>query len=489
MSNRSFRKTTALALAAMLVFGTFMLTGCGKSYEYILGDVEWLSTYKESSADTETKTIKDTFYYSDDWFADEPSSENPELALASMQLVASCVSDGDGNTGAAFLKDMGFEEIGYSGFGSSDPDDCSYTWASKTVGDRKLVAVVMQSVNNSTKLRNKVWKQNFTVNDPGSAEPSGEHYAYAKAVDKAVDDVAALSGGDPATYWITGQSRGGAIANVLAARLSGKADGAKIFAYTFEAPATVDAEAAGNYKFIHNYICSDDIVTHIPLWGMTRYGVMHDLKTKETSEGLDEALEALGSDATGMKARIVTDDVVARLAENLEAKVPSRAEYSAERTDSWTDADGVSHKLTYSYQEAFVRLMDLVFRENSSASLLEGLSAKRGDLEGAIGDLADGVRLENSGDDPSAEYWEATKSLYSVLNEVSGGELPVSEEDLYEVVTVAAPVLVTIPEDGGEPDTELLTDVIGYNRELIYSHQFDTIIARLKILAPAPEKQ
>ena len=55
------------------------------------------------------------------------------------------------------------------------------------------------------------------------------------------------------------------------------------------------------------------------------------------------ALEALGSDAAGMKARIVTDDVVARLSENLEARVPSRAEFSAERTDSWTDADGKKH--------------------------------------------------------------------------------------------------------------------------------------------------
>ena len=132
--------------------------------------------------------------------------------------------------------------------------------------------------------------------------------------------------------------------------------------------------------------------------------------------------------------------------------------------------------------------MDLVFRENSSGSLLEGLAAKKGDLEGAIGDLAEGVKLEAGGNDPSAEYWEATGSLYAVLSDVSGGEMPISEEDLYKVISVAAPVLITIPEDGGEPDTELLTDVIGYTRELTYSHTFDTAIARLKVLAPTPEK-
>ena len=77
MNNRSFRKIMTLVLITLMTFGTFMLTGCGKSYEYIFGDVEWRSTYKEKASDTETKTIKDTFYYSDDWFSDDPSSENP----------------------------------------------------------------------------------------------------------------------------------------------------------------------------------------------------------------------------------------------------------------------------------------------------------------------------------------------------------------------------------------------------------------------------
>ncbi|MBR3124110.1 MAG: hypothetical protein IKF42_01575 [Mogibacterium sp.] len=487
MGKRSFRRVMALMLVMLMTAGTFMLTGCGKSYEYIFGDVEWLSTYKEKSSDTDTKTIKDTFYYSNDWFSDNPSSENKELALASMQLIASCVNDDADGTGAAFLRNMGFEEVGFSDFASDDPGDCNYTWARRSVGDSTLVAVVMQSVNRDWKLRNKAWKQNFTVNEPGNPDPSGEHYAYAEAADKIVDDVTALAGEGPATFWIMGQSRGGAIANVLAVRLQEKLDKAKIFAYTFESPATVDANDAGSYKNIHNYICSDDIVTHIPMWGMTRYGVMHDLKTKETDGKLAETLEALGSDAAGMKARIVTDDVVARLSENLGTMVSSRAEYSTERTDSWTDSEGKSHELTYSCQDAFVKLMDLVFNENSSGSLFERLASKKGDLEGSIGHLVEGVKAGAAGKDPSAEYWEAATAMYAVLNDTDGG-LPISEEDLYEVLRFAAPALITVPEDGGEPDAELLTDVIGYNRELIYSHQFDTIIARLKILAPAPKK-
>lgn len=487
MDRKTIRKLTAFSLALMMAFAALMLSGCGKSYEHIFGDVEWLSTYKEKSSDPE-ETIKDSFYYSDDWFSDDPYAENKELALASMQLAASCVTDEEDGMGAVFLRSMGFEEIGFSDFRSSDPDDCNYTWARKTAGDRTIVAVAIQSASSDPKIKNKGWKQDFIINEPGSADPSGEHYAYGKAADKVADDIAALAGDGDTAFWITGQSRGGAIANVLAVRLQEKLDTAKVFAYTFEAPATVDAEAAGSYKNIHNYICSDDLVTHIPMWGMTRYGVTHDLKTKDTDEGLADALEALGSDAAGMKPRIVIDDAVDRLSANLEARIPSRAEYSAERTDSWTDADGKKHDLTYSYQDATAKLMDLVFRENSSGSLIEGLASKKGELENAIGYLTEGVKAESAGGDPTADYWEAARGLYAVLSKVDDGGLPVSEEDLYKVVRLAAPVLITIPKDGGEPDAELLTDVIGYSRELTYSHQFDTIIARLKILAPTPEK-
>ncbi len=485
---RHRRKAAALVMTLLLAAGTAALSGCGRSYEYITGDVEWYSTYKADDSAPGMSTVKDSFYYSDDWFRDDPARENRELALASMQLAASCVKDDPDGCGAEFLRSMGFEETGFSGFGSSDPDDCSYTWGRKDTGDGTIIAIAIQSSSDDQKAKNKAWKQNFTVNDPAVQEPSGEHYAYGKAADKVIDDIASLAEGG-AAVWITGQSRGGAIANVLAARLPEKLGDAKVFAYTFESPATVDADSvSGDCKYIHNYVCSDDIVTLIPVWGMTRYGVMHDLKTDETDEGLDDALTALGSDAAGMKARIVTGDAASALARNFEDKVPSRAEYSKERTDKWTDEEGIAHEVTYSYQEALVKLMDLVFREDSKASLLNGLSAHQSELSGTIDLLKEGVKKENSGADPAADYWAATEGMYAVMSKITDGDLPVTEEDLYKVLSFAAPVLISVPEDGGEPDTELLTDVIGYSRELTYSHTNDTLIARLKILAPAPEQ-
>ena len=155
MGRKSYRKYAVIVMVMLMAVMTVMLSGCGKSYEYTSGDVEWLSTYKEKSSDTEAKTVKDTFYYSDDWFADDPGSENSELALASMQLTAACVSDEDDGMGAEFLRSMGFEEVGFSDFESDDPDDCNYTWARKTAGDRTIVAVAIQSTSTDPGIKNK----------------------------------------------------------------------------------------------------------------------------------------------------------------------------------------------------------------------------------------------------------------------------------------------------------------------------------------------
>ena len=486
---KGFMKRKLLCVTITVLFSV-LLCSCGNSYEYINGNVDWYSTYSE----TKGTLIHDTFYYSDDWFGTNPSKENGELALASMQLAASAVTDEDNGAGAAFLRSMGFEEVGFSGFADADSDGFSYTWGRKTVGsgsdECSLIAVAVQSASFDMNIRNKGWKQNFTVNDPQGGDFDGEHYAYARAVEKEIDGIAALAGAGNVKFWITGQSRGGALTNILAAKLPDKlGDRNKgIFAYTFEAPATADADTAGKAgcKYIHNYVCNDDIVTMIPVWGMTRYGVTHDLRTKKTDSGLTDELSKLGSEAADLKPRIVAEKSAQRIIANFEAKIPERADYSAARTADWADSKGENHKITYSYQEAFTDLMNVIFSGDESGSILKALAAKKNDLAEAEDHLAQGVIQEKSGKDPYAEYWEGSVCMYEVLKEASGDEGPViDKETLFKILSLAAPVLIEIPEDGSEPDLELLTDVIGYNKELTYSHQFDTLIARLKILAPA----
>lgn len=472
-----------LASAAMVFALIAVLTACGSSYEYRTGDVEWYSTYAKCQ-----ETIKDTYYYSDDWFSEDPSKDLDELALASMQMVGSCVTDDKNGTGAAFLRSMGFEEVGFSDFDSEDPDDFNYTWGRKSLDDgTTLVAIAVQSATDDMKVRNKGWRQNFTVNGEDITE--GEHFAYAKAADKMSDEIAALAEGDKTKFWVAGESRGGAIANILAVRLEEELGdrNAGIYAYTFESPLTVDEMTAGSRdcKYIHNYVTSDDFVTMIPGWGMSRYGDTHELKDKKRDEGLADELASLGSGAAEQKPRIIAQDVAESLAANLQAAVETRADYSKKRTDKFTDADGNAHEITYTYQDALVKLMDFVFSGSPEDRPIDKLKLRKDEVMDAAEHLAEGLKLSNSGKEPYAEYWAAAQGMYKVLEETGTADT-LTQDELYAILSLAAPVLIEFPEGGGgEPSYELLTDLVGYSEDMTYPHQFDTVIARLKLMAPA----
>ena len=104
-------------------------------------------------------------------------------------------------------------------------------------------------------------------------------------VEKAVRSYASDLGIDPAhtRILITGHSRGGAIANLLAADLGDPDDDASalapssgIYAYTFAAPCATRADDRHDPRFgnIFNVVNEADIVTQLPLssWGFGRYG-------------------------------------------------------------------------------------------------------------------------------------------------------------------------------------------------------------------------
>ena len=78
------------------------------------------------------------------------------------------------------------------------------------------------------------------------------------------------------TYWVTGHSRGGALANLVAAKLID--GGETVFAYTFAAPATIESTDGApheeKYDSIFNIVNEDDFIPYFPLeqWNFTLYG-------------------------------------------------------------------------------------------------------------------------------------------------------------------------------------------------------------------------
>ena len=401
------------------------------SYRY--GKVDVYSTFEAG------EVLKDSFYYSDDWFFQKPDERNDALALASMQLVAATLEGSKDSAGAAFLKKLGFEEIGFSGFDSDDPDDCAFMWGRKNIEkdgrSNVLLAVVIQSYSMDKKIKEKGWKQNFTVN---GETIDAEHYAFSVAAEKAVAKILSLSGNKSTKTWIMGQSRGGALANIIASKLSKETT----FCETFEAPATVAKEAAGDYENIHNYICGDDVVTMIPPWGMVRYGVDIPLNIPELEEKVEEELTKLGSGAAGMGQMDNKEEFVKNLVDSLGWEIPDRDAY----TKKQEGCEG-----TATYQDAICKLVGSVLNGEFSGIDADGLIGNIADLLPIIQSLSEAIK--NHSDE---KYWEAAKGFHELLNAVMEKN-PLSLDDTYLFLKLAGKALINPDID---PESEDPTQII-----------------------------
>ena len=453
----------------------------------------------EHSTITPGKMLKDSAYYSDEWFFENPEVRNDELALMSMQLMAaSAANDADG-VGSAALQSLGFEEVGYTALHDDPEADCAFLWGKKTIGDGKnsytLVAVVIQAYSSNSALALRAWEENVIVN--GDTQTSGEHYCWGRAAAGALDAVAGLAGSGQVKYWICGHSRGGAITNILSAHLAEKlgSSNAGIYAYAFEPPTTVDAGFDNSgYGYIHNYVCSDDVVTMIPLWGMTRYGVVHEIKA-DTDAGLYDELVKLGSDAAYAEVVDVEEQMRALMAQ-LELACPTRADFSAAQGVSFMDEYGNPITLAYSYQEVVKRIVDTYLTGELTAADIEALLNDPDSLYAYAKALVEAVKYDQAGypDEANPRYWTAAVGIRALLvSKMPSGMLSLSETDLFAIFKAAAPALIdTSYEEGGNPSE----DILGYAGRLfnlmsnagsiVFSHQYDTGIARLKVLAPQP---
>ena len=483
------KKILPFLFAAVLLLLPFTSYGMTSEDPEYFGTVEYASTF------TAGTTMKDSFYYSDEWFLEDPEVQNDALALVSMQLVAAAVNNEEDGTGVRFLKALGFEQTGFTGFDEEDPQGCNFTWGLKTIGTGDdaytLAVIVIQSHSLDITEKQIGFGQNFLVN---GQEITPEHASYAAAADKAAEQIRQMEIGGNVKYWITGQSRGGALAGAIAARL--KDDAKSIYSYTFEAPAYVEAASVQNneqnYSYIHNYICSDDIVTMILPWGMTRYGVEHILNTEETTANLYPMLSRMGSDAAGLVENYDTaysESLSAGVIQTLLERIPEREDYSVIRTDRFTDEQGDEIEISYSYQDLFVSLVQVIY-----GNVMEGVSTDRllDDIDGllpAVSSLWKAVTQESD-----ADYYEAANSLSAFL-EKEGIELPMSQENIYAFLKLAGHLIIDetfVPQADSLTEEEMfdciapLIDLFMGKDYLIFSHHFDTLIARLKTLAQEP---
>lgn len=170
---------------------------------------------------------------------------------------------------------MGFEHTAFYHYGNSLNDTshkAAFALGTKPLPDgRTLVAVTVRSGNYGGE-----WSSNFCLGDGEKHE--GFDLASRELCRRVEGTLAAIEG--EAVLWITGYSRGAAVANLAGAYFhrEGILPGEQIYAYTFGCPATVKESAVDgetDYNHIFNLNAPHDAVAGvIPAgWGYTRYGV------------------------------------------------------------------------------------------------------------------------------------------------------------------------------------------------------------------------
>lgn len=268
--------------------------------------------------------------WEDSWFAQEPSQYQQGLAQASMVLSAAAYSQGQGEELANALTGLGFEQVELYHYASEEKeaeDQVAYAFGCKKLADtdKTLVAVVIQGTDGSAQ-----WRSNFRIGE------GTEHQGFALARDEMMEQLdsylATLSDDEP-LFFLTGHSRGAAVANLAAQRLT--EEGQLVYCYTFATPATVQKEAiTEETPGIFNIISPQDPIPRLPLaaWGYGRYGQDRFLPSQSSRADyaqLHEEAAPLYQDLTGLSLPNAegcrnTDRLIALL----EELAPSPADYT-----------------------------------------------------------------------------------------------------------------------------------------------------------------
>ena len=210
-----------------------------------------------------------TNVYKTEYFRKNGEVFDKELAMLSLPVAA----PSDRETAMANIVAMGFDNIKYYWNTDEFPLLCSYIMGHRTVDDSELIVVYLNFVNYDVE-----WASNLEIGK------SGNHYGFEKGsqwVYRALKNyVNEYYPDKPLKLWLTGYSRGGGLSDALAYKILEDKTGEDrvlnvadedMFAYSFEAPATV-TDSAESYPCIHSIIVNSDLIAAMPPGS---YGLKH----------------------------------------------------------------------------------------------------------------------------------------------------------------------------------------------------------------------
>lgn len=229
---------------------------------------EVAGTYKDGAT---KKIITEFEKYSDEYFFNSSSMIQGELAKLSM-LASSAVYNKIYSTDlmeACFFKTNYYYKAKPS---KKKNDTVSFDVGIKKVEDKTIVAVWVKGTSADYE-----WVSNWNL---GKGKTHKGFLKAEKGMNASIkqflkDNKITLTKKDSVKFWITGHSRGAAVANLYAKRMNETIGKENVYAYTFATPRVSTVGKKVGYENIFNYLNPGDFVTEVaPVkWNYKRYGV------------------------------------------------------------------------------------------------------------------------------------------------------------------------------------------------------------------------
>ncbi|MBO4990386.1 MAG: hypothetical protein J6D37_08660 [Clostridia bacterium] len=273
--------------------------------------------------------------YNDDWFSQ--NGEDGRIAKLSMAMSAEVYSSAEemekvlSSIGFTVVEQVNYDRVATSG----DCDFVTYTIASREIGEDTLYGVFLRGTAGDMQ-----WQSNFNI---GEGEVHRGFDTAAQEVFAKLSEVIGSEKKEHNKVWITGHSRGGAVANLLGATVNEHAEFVTpehTFVYNFAVPATTKQPVA--YPNIFNYNYAGDVITALPLesWGFSRHGTTHTY-----DEALNEEANALFTSKTEVAFAGLGN--VQEFSTNLSSWCPTQADYYKKDTTFGTNLAPVDIMTTY----------------------------------------------------------------------------------------------------------------------------------------------
>ncbi|MCF0229470.1 MAG: hypothetical protein HUJ76_07255 [Parasporobacterium sp.] len=222
-------------------------------------------------------------------FEGNPEEYDHTLARMSLGMAASSFRNNDNPEHRdewiiQYLDEAGFENITTEWYDKDTTEhSISTAIALKELGDKTVIAAVPCGGNYENE-----WLSNFNVGD------EVRHVGFAEAAELVKERIMKYISDNDLTgdliLWMSGYSRGGAVANLVEADMTSSGMFTKVFGYNYAVPHNTRDYEEQIYYNIFNILGKFDIVPLIPFleWGYGRYGLNLYTPAQEMDSNYDE---------------------------------------------------------------------------------------------------------------------------------------------------------------------------------------------------------